>query len=311
MAAVLRNQVGIVLVVLALFAATSTPAIADDDPDEGALKEARELYEVGNAHYAAARYEKAAKAFAKGYKLSKLPGFLYNLANAYERMGEYRKAAGKLEIYLESPKAKDVVSVRERVRRLLAAAEDREREIAKQEAREKEMRRLAKLRGEDTGREEAKFEEGPRSPTYLFVLGGGAAALATSGIFALLSQSAATSAASDCIGMVCDRKAESDLDRERSFAVAADVSLGIGVVVVGVGAYLYLKGPPRRRVEANSSNERDRDRDRDPDRDPDRDDDDDDEDEDEDEDRAETSLGWLPSIDLESGTIGISAVGRF
>ena len=117
----------------------SAPSYADDDDDddddEEELENARELYELGNAHYAAGRYEKAAAAFQKGYDISELPGFLYNLANAYERMGEYAEAAARLELYLESPKAKDVVSVKERVRRLQAAAKEKARELRMQKAR--------------------------------------------------------------------------------------------------------------------------------------------------------------------------------
>ena len=220
----------------------------DDDDDDEDLEEARELYSKGNSHYAAGRYEKAAKAFLRGYKLSRLPGFLYNLANAYERMGEYRKAAKRLELYLKSPKAKDVVSVRERARRLEAAADDRERELRKQKALEDKAERDRKRREAD-----GATVAGPQSKEHLYWLGGGAVALVAATSFGGLSLLSATKAEGGCsTSGVCSRDVEKDLDRERTYAIVADISLGLGVALVSAGAVIYFLNRPKKASASDS-----------------------------------------------------------
>ena len=104
-----------------LIASMATPALADPKGDD-AEQRAQKLYEVGDDHYAAGRYEEAVVHFQQAYELSPQPALLFNMANAYERMGEYEKAAEHLRRYLESPKAQDVASVRERIRRLELSA---------------------------------------------------------------------------------------------------------------------------------------------------------------------------------------------
>jgi len=217
-------------------------AYAEDDDDgedseqtEQDMARAREFYRNGNSDYAAGRYEKAARAFLRGYKLSHLPGFLYNLANAYERMGEYQQAADKLEQYLRSPKAKDVVSVRERVHRLRAAAAERRRELRRQRALEAKQKRRQR-------RQQDASENTPNpSKEHLYWFAGGGVALASTVIFGGLSELSATKAQAGCsTSGVCTREVEKHLNHERTFAVIADISLGVGVVLASTGAVVYF-----------------------------------------------------------------------
>ncbi len=53
---------------------------------------ARELYLQGDREYQAGRYEQAVAAFQEAYRLSGRPLLLFNLANAYERLGRYAEA---------------------------------------------------------------------------------------------------------------------------------------------------------------------------------------------------------------------------
>jgi tetratricopeptide (TPR) repeat protein len=212
-------------------------------------KEAGRLFDIADSHYAAGRYEEAAEYFERGYAIAPHPEFLYSLGNTYERMGEYGKAADYLKRYLESPEAQDVVSVKERVRRLEAAAE-------KQLAAET----LSGAGGEPappavSGPEPAEgaAEVPPSRRPYYWFAGAG---LGVTGavVFGLISRSAGSAAGTDCAdGGFCDRAAEDALARERRFAVLSDVSLVIGLAAAGVGAYEWIRDRRSRRAARSSA----------------------------------------------------------
>lgn len=258
--------------VLGVFAAsllvTESPVLAQDaqpepEDDDGAAgsnddaeTRARKLYREGDAHYAAGRYEEAVVAFAGAYELSPKPLLQYNLANAYERIGDYQSAAAALRRYLESPEASDVVSIRERVRRLDASAE----------AERKRQEELARAKEESDKREQADdrpravpiqppardsnaasstdrgSDGGPSRTAPLIFTGVAAAGLGVGVASALISRSARTDAEAVCADdRVCVRTAESELDRHRRFALIADIGFGVAIASAGVAAYLFLR----------------------------------------------------------------------
>ena len=107
---------GIAFLLSATVAHAQEPDASEPTPE--VLDEARLRFEQGRAHYAAGRYEEAVASFQRSYDLCGRSGLLFNLASVYERLGEYSKAAEFLRRYLETPDVEDVVSVRERLRRL-------------------------------------------------------------------------------------------------------------------------------------------------------------------------------------------------
>lgn len=247
---------------------TASPALAQDEPPQpedgdGATgskddseARARELYLEGDAHYAAGRYEQAVASFAAAYDLSPKPLLQYNLANAYERIGDYEEAAAALRVYLESPEARDVVSIRERLRRLDASAEaERKRQeelaLAKEDSN---VRELAEERpqavpiqrpardplGASTDR---GSDGGPSRVAPLILTGVAAAGLGVGVASALISRSARTDAEAECADdLVCVRAAESELDRHQRFALVADIGFGVAIVGAGIATYLFLRG---------------------------------------------------------------------
>lgn len=60
---------------------------------------ASELYQNGKRLYDEGSYEAAILAFKEGYELSKRYQFLFNISQAYERMGEFGEAANYLDQY--------------------------------------------------------------------------------------------------------------------------------------------------------------------------------------------------------------------
>ena len=255
-----RSQLVALLVGLLAFAVT-TPILAQDKGGEDNDERARALYKSADADYAAGRYEDAADKFSRAYELSKRPRLLFNLANTYERMGEYGKAADHLERYLESPKVKDVVSIRERIRRLRKAVERPQDESV----RPGDGTGLAPAEGDPAGdsaaderelSEPAALERSKRDrprrarwPSYTF-MGVGAAAVAGSVLFGVAARGAADDATAFCSdsesGTLCLREADGALGREKRYAFLSDASTGVAVVSFGVALYLLLR--PHKKV---------------------------------------------------------------
>lgn len=212
------------------------PAHAQQQPAEDAR--ARELFLEGEAHYAAGRYELAAERYLEAYELSQRAELLFNVGNAYERLGDYEKAARYLTEYVNTPKARDVVSVRERIRRLEAAAAEQKRRA------EQERQQAAPPDAVvETPAPAPAPERGLSRSTWWFI-GSGASAAGAVGL-GLLALNAGSNAARDCADTgrpVCRDTASSSLTQETVFAIGADVLAVATVVTAGVGLYLLFQG---------------------------------------------------------------------
>jgi tetratricopeptide (TPR) repeat protein len=224
------------LTALLLIASMARPALGD--PKASDEQRAQKLYEVGDDHYAAGRYEEAVVHFQQAYELSPQPALLFNMANAYERMGEYDKAADHLRRYLESPKAEDVASVRERIRRLELSARA-SRTVSGEPGASASPGGPDEAAGVSA---RANAAQAGRSRVLSYsLLAAGAATIGGGVVFGLLSNQAGDDAADLCTGDgLCTRNARSKLDRQKRFALLSDVSIGAGVICAGTGALLLL-----------------------------------------------------------------------
>lgn len=81
----------------ALLLGLAQPAFAQDDTVDRAR--AAELFANGSRLYEDGLYEQAIVAFEASYEVSKEPALFFNIANAYERMGEPAKALDALNRY--------------------------------------------------------------------------------------------------------------------------------------------------------------------------------------------------------------------
>lgn len=221
--------------------AQQSPGAGQEDAD----RRARAIFLEGEAHYAAGRYERAAQSYLEAYELSKRPELLFNVGNAYERMGDYEKAAEYLRRYVQSPRARDVVSVRERIRRLEAAAEEVRRE---QERSEPDERPGAPEQPEASVQAvvqpPSSADQGKRRAMW-WLVGSGAAATTTV-VLGLLAYSSGRTASADCAEtgtgrVLCRDRASGDLTRETLLAIGADVSAIAALTMAGVGVYLLVQ----------------------------------------------------------------------
>jgi tetratricopeptide (TPR) repeat protein len=204
---------------------------------------ARELFLEGEAHYAAGRYELAAERYLEAYELSQRPELLFNLGNAHERLGDYAKAAQYLSQYVASPRARDVVSVRERIRRLEAAAAEQQQQRRAQEEQAQQQQQ-SETDGAVTASPPPRAAAGGRSGRATWwLIGSGASAAGAIGM-GLLALDAGNDAARRCADTgrpVCLDTASSALTQETVFAISADVLAVATVVTAGVGIYLLFQ----------------------------------------------------------------------
>jgi hypothetical protein len=73
----------------------------------GAFAGARQHFLAGQDYYSQGRYQKAIEEFEEAYRLDPRPLLLYNMAQAYEKLGELEKAVKSLKQYLDKEKEVD------------------------------------------------------------------------------------------------------------------------------------------------------------------------------------------------------------
>lgn len=98
-------------VALPLFISNSASA-----QDNAALVKSH--YEVGQAYYDQGRYQDAIKEFEEAYRLSQRPALLFNIAQAYERMGKLDKVQEYLKRCLAAPNIKNRQAIEERLKNI-------------------------------------------------------------------------------------------------------------------------------------------------------------------------------------------------
>jgi tetratricopeptide (TPR) repeat protein len=231
-----------IAVLLAGGVAHAQPAEAPPaEPASPALVEARRLFIEGNAHYSAGRYALAAERFIKAYELSGKPALLFNLANTYERVGNYEKAAHYLRMYLNGGDVHDPAAVKARLQRLEITIIENQKNAdtagtSTPNAPTKATTPVAPVT--------ADGEHHPsRVPYYAaggaFVAGGTAAI-----VFGLLARSERSQidglCASQSGGVICPPSAEDHLTSERRHALFSDIGLGVAAASVATGLVYYL-----------------------------------------------------------------------
>lgn len=240
--------------------AAAPEAHAQPKPDKPATEaHARDLFAKGDAAYAEGRYEEALAAFQEAYTLSGRPQLLFNVSNALERLGRYAEAVDALEKYLASGKAKDRDVVQKRLANLKKRVEEQKKEqdrLAKEDeerkAKEAEERRKADAeQPARTPTSSSPAQPPPESPSRvvpIVLISTGAAALAASGVFGILTLSARSDVSKGCTdgatGNLCSGDVRSAIDREKTFGLVTDIALASGIVLAGVGIYLLVTSHP-------------------------------------------------------------------
>jgi tetratricopeptide (TPR) repeat protein len=165
----------VTLAIAAALGAVRRDALAQDKGDPRAEKlftESAELYREG-------RFAEAAQRLEDAYAISPEPVLLYNLARAYEGMGETERALSAYRRYLEAdPTTRDRRSIETRIETL-------ERQLEERRALEEKTRAAAAARGRE--RTDAVPPRAP-SPLPWIVAGVGALGVGAGAVLGVMSQ---------------------------------------------------------------------------------------------------------------------------
>jgi hypothetical protein len=117
------THVGRVLATLMVLLVAAPVARADKDADERA--EGRRHFEAGEQAFKQAHFPEALVEYEAGYRLTRLPGFLINIAHCHRLSGDLRKARAYYRKYLlVEPVSPRKAEVEEIIRKLDEALAD-------------------------------------------------------------------------------------------------------------------------------------------------------------------------------------------
>jgi tetratricopeptide (TPR) repeat protein len=210
-------------------------------PTDPAEIEARgiELYENGAILYEEGRYEDAIVAWEEGWRLSQRPGFLFNIANAQERLGDYRAALDTLGRYRALAHADERETLDRRIRNL-------EERLAMQPAPQPAV--------QPEGPEPRRGGGGPtvRPLVAGSLIGLGAVGLTAGGVLGAQSRAAGVQASELCReapgGVLCPASAAPSIAANQNKALAADLGFGLGSAAGATGVLLLVLGGPDKPV---------------------------------------------------------------
>jgi tetratricopeptide (TPR) repeat protein len=214
------------------------PARADDPPTDPAELEARgiELYENGATLYDEGRYEDAILAWQEGYRISQRPGFLYNIANAQERLGDYRAALDTLGRYRALARTDERETLDRRIRNL-------EERLAAQPA---PVPQSGSAPPEGPSRTRQPGGPAVRPIVAGSLVGVGAVGLVAGGVLGAQSRAAGAQASEVCRegqgGLLCPASAAPSLAANQRKALAADLGFGLGTAAGAAGVLLLVLG---------------------------------------------------------------------
>lgn len=213
----LRTALGLAVLSGAL---ASGAATASAQLQTSADRQALAFYEQGSTAYTEGRYEDAVRAFVQAYELSPRPLLLFNLANAYERMGAHREAIPMLEGYLPHAPADERPVLETRIANLRARVESSHASA-------------------DGG--------GPLVPIGVGVGAAGLALVVTGVVFGALALDARQAAQRLCRtsptdSLLCLGEVDGPLADAEVFALVADVGLFVGAGAAIAGTALVLLG---------------------------------------------------------------------
>jgi iron complex outermembrane receptor protein len=197
------------------------PVLRAEDvaPEASAHDHALQLFSEGKTAYKQGDLQTAIKDLEAAYELEPAPVLLYNLARAYEGLGELEKAVSAYERFLTAqPNAEDRGAIETRLATL------------KRQVDERAQRQVSS--SPEPARPPVVV---PRSPSIapIFVLATGATGLLLGGIFGGLALSENNTQNDPATPQV---NVESAHDRAGSFAVASDIGFIAGGALVAAGA---------------------------------------------------------------------------
>jgi tetratricopeptide (TPR) repeat protein len=220
----------------------ATPTFAQSDTDA----RARELFENGARLYDEGLYNEAIAAWRAAYQLSPDKALLlYNMANAYERLGRYQEALDNLNRYRAVAPSEE----RETLERRMRAIERRIEELKERASSAPEGDPLldasqSRMTVSTSSTSTAGTGAGPH-PAGIALIAGGGVGLAVGGVLGGLALQQRASARALCIdvasgGTLCPSEAKAHIDQDRSLSLGGDIAMIAGGVALGAGVIILV-----------------------------------------------------------------------
>lgn len=208
---------------------------------DGKNNEAKKLFDDGAAAYTQGNYEAAIEAWTKAYDISKKPLIFESIANAYERLGDAKKAREFLSKWREVAPKDEQDLLDARIKNLDArVARDEELETARKAEAEKTKK------ADDERQRKAGGGSGGSSTSTpgVVLLGVGGAAVAvgvTLDIIAGIRRPAIdTACATTSTGQICKASSRDAIVSSNTLALAGDILWIAGAAAAAGGAVLII-----------------------------------------------------------------------
>ena len=237
------------LCAVALVATPAAPALAQPRrppaaKPEAKNNEAKKLFDDGAAAYTQGNYEAAIEAWSKAYEISKKPLIFESIANAYERLGEAKKAREYLAKWRDVAPKDEQDLLDARIKNLDARViRDEELETARKVEAEKSGRAE-----EERNRQRAPGAGGGTSIPGVVLIGVGGAAVAvgvTLDIIAGIRRPAPDTACKAVdAGQICKSSSRDAISSSNTLALAGDILWIVGAAAAVGGAALVITHKP-------------------------------------------------------------------
>ncbi|MCA9707470.1 MAG: tetratricopeptide repeat protein [Myxococcales bacterium] len=252
-----RSRVLSTLVAVAV-AGAAMPSPAGAEPSAEDIERARELYENGVSLFEEGSYQGAVLAFQRAYELSEDNNLLYNIALAYDRLGEFERAIEYLDRYRALAPKSERAELERRKKSLVKRLEkQQETEAGAPEPDDDEPTDDAPTDDEPTDDEITPPPASPRDDRQFPPAAGALLGTAVVGLglgigFGVSSLRHSRSAEQGCTGagddLYCLSSSGDDLRRGRTHGIVADVSFAVGAAAtVGMVIVLALAARKRKR----------------------------------------------------------------
>ena len=242
--------------------AASTPPAGDDKAAN--LKRAEELFRNGERLYTEGSYESAILAFQECYELSKEPQLLYNIGNAYERLGDFANSRRYLDQYRAFAPEKEREALSRRIQALdqrQREKEQKEREAARDPAND--PNKVNPQPGPGTQPVTPPVDQTPAKkeriygPAAIALTAGVALGLGLGvgfGVTAMKQRQSALDGCSDNGGsLYCSTVSEDFLAKRKLNALVADIGFAVaGVAAIGLITVLVLKANRKNKTQGRA-----------------------------------------------------------
>ena len=222
-------------------ALVGAPSLARaEDPNEA---RAKELFENGARLYEEGQYDNAVMAWQAAYQLSPRPLLLFNMANAYERLGRYQEAYD----YLNRYRALAPTEERETLERRISNIEKRIAEVRERAASDKpDVDPLLDATGSriTVTSSTNQGSDGP-NPLGIGLIAGGGAAVGIGAVLGGLALRERASASALCVdggggALLCPNTAQAHILSDKRFSAAGDILMIAGGAALGAGLIVLI-----------------------------------------------------------------------